>query len=140
MMKEKFETEWGTARLRKDGYYYISTKENNGQLLHRLIYEKEYGPIPKDFVVHHIDGDKSNFDISNLMLLKSNNHHSLHMKGCNHPRWNNGKIDKFGGIEFLSASKNKGMTMQEIADECGYSNASSVFHYLRHRNLSWNKI
>lgn len=140
MIKEKIETEWGTARLRKDGYYYISTKEHNGALLHRLVYEKHYGPIPKGFVVHHKDGDKSNFDIRNLILLSNNNHHSLHMRGINHPRWNNGKIDKLGGIEFISASKNKGMNMQDIADECGYSNVSSVFHYLRHRNLSWNEI
>lgn len=81
MDNQSLETEWGTARLRKDGYYYISTKENNSCLLHRLIYEKTYGPIPEGFVVHHIDGIKTNNEISNLILLSNSEHHSLHMKG-----------------------------------------------------------
>ncbi len=140
MIKEKFETEWGTARLRKDGYYYISTKKNNGALLHRLVYEKHYGPIPKGFVVHHIDGDKSNFDISNLVLLSNSNHHSLHMKGTNHPRWNNGRIDHAGGIDFLSAEKNKGKTMTMVSEELGYTQPVPIHQYLRNRNMTWNEL
>ncbi|MBP5699425.1 MAG: hypothetical protein J6W71_01060, partial [Methanobrevibacter sp.] len=37
-------------------------------------------------------------------------------------------------------AKNKGMNMQAIADECGYSNVSTVFHYLDRRGLRWNQI
>ena len=62
------------------------------------------------------------------------------MHGVNHPRWDNGKIDEAGGMAFLSAERNKGRTMQDIADELGYSNVSSVFHYIDRRGLRWNEI
>ncbi|WP_406533400.1 HNH endonuclease signature motif containing protein [Methanobrevibacter sp.] len=133
-------TRFGNAYKRKDGYYQISSGVNQGKLLHRLVYEDEYGPIPTGFIVHHINGDKENNNPSNLMLLTKSNHHHLHTHGVNHPRWDNGRIDSFGGLEFVSASKNKGMNMQDIADTVGYSNVSSIFHYLDKRGLKWNQI
>ena len=133
-------TEFGNACQRTDGYIQITSGPNKGKLLHRLIYEECFGSIPKGFCIHHKDGDKTNNNPDNLMLLSKSNHHSLHMKGINHPRWDNGKIDSYGGIEFVSAEKNKGHTMQEIADECGYKNVSTVFQYLNNRGLRWNQI
>ena len=58
----------------------------------------------------------------------------------NNPNWGNGRIDAAGGVSFLSARKNQGMTMQNIADELGYSNVSSVFHYIDKRGLRWNQL
>ena len=133
------QTEFGNAYQRTDGYIQISSGPNKGKLLHRLIYEQCFGSIPKGFQVHHIDGDKTNNSPDNLMMLSKSNHHSLHMSR-NHPRWDNGKIDAHGGLMFISAEKNKGHTMQEIADTCGYSNVSSVFHYLDKRGLRWNEL
>ena len=133
MKQEHFETEWGTARLRKDGYYYISTKKHNGCLLHRLIYEKYCGPIPNGYVVHHIDGNKQNNEISNLVLLSRNEHHQLHHWGC-------GRIDKAGGIKFLSEQKNQGKTMSMISQELGYTQPVPVHQYLKYRDLRWNEL
>ena len=133
-------TPYGNAYQRNDEYYQISSGEHKGSLLHRLIYEDEYGPIPTGFCVHHKDGDKTNNAPNNLILLSKSHHHSLHMHGVNHPRWDNGKIDEAGGMTFLSAERNKGRTMQDIADELGYSNVSSVFHYIDRRGLRWNEI
>lgn len=140
MIEISFETEWGTARLRKDGYYYISTKTNNGCLLHRLIYEKHYGPIPEGFVIHHIDGVKTNNEINNLVMLSNSEHHSLHMKGESHPLWGKSRIDQAGGIRYLSEEKNKGATMEGIALNLGYTAAVPVHQYLRNRNLTWNEL
>ena len=133
-------TPYGNAYQRKDGYYQISSGINQGKLLHRLVYEENFGSIPEGFCVHHIDNNKENNHPSNLMLLTNSNHHSLHMRGANHPRWNDNLVDKAGGISFLSAAKNKGMTMEDVASEVGYSNVSSIFHYLRQRGLRWNQI
>ena len=133
-------TKFGKVYQRNDGYYQISSGEHKGSLLHRLIYEDEYGPIPAGFCVHHKDGDKANNAPNNLILLSKSHHHSLHMHGVNHPRWDNGKIDEAGGMAFLSAERNKGHTMQDIADELGYSNVSSIFHYIDRRGLRWNEI
>lgn len=44
---------------------------------YRKIYEKHYGfKVPHGFDIHHIDGKRSNNDISNLLMLP----HDLHMK------------------------------------------------------------
>ena len=136
MIKTKF----GNAYQRKDGYYQISSGTNQGKLLHRLIYEEHYGPIPNGFCVHHLDHDKTNCSPDNLMLLSKSNHHKLHFNMINNPRWGNGRIDKAGGVTFLSHEKNKGRTMQSIADDLGYSNVSSIFHYIDRRGLRWNEL
>ena len=136
------QTKFGNAYQRTDGYIQITSGPYKGKLLHRLIYEEVYGSIPKGYAIHHIDGDKTNNNPGNLMLLSKSNHHSLHMNKTNHPRWDNGLIDKAGGVNFLSAEKNKGRTMQEIVDDLGYSSNSVavVFQYLNNRGLRWNQI
>ena len=134
------ETKYGNGHQRTDGYIQITSGPYKGKLLHRLIYEEVYGSIPKGYSIHHLDMDKTNNNPGNLVALSKSNHHSLHMKGTNHPRWDKGLIDEAGGVTFLSAEKNKGRTMQNIADELGYSNVSTVFLYLKNRNLRWNQI
>lgn len=136
------ETKFGNGHQRTDGYIQITSGPYKGKLLHRLIYEEVYGSIPKGYAIHHIDGDKTNNNPGNLMLLSKSNHHKLHMNKTNHPRWDNGLIDKAGGVNFLSAEKNKGRTMQEIVDDLGYSSNSVavVFQYLNNRGLRWNQI
>ncbi len=136
MIKTKF----GNAYQRKDGYYQISSGINQGKLLHRLVYEETFGPIPEGFHIHHLDNDKNNNALENLVLISKSNHHKLHFNMINNPNWGNGRIDKAGGVSFLSAEKNKGMTMQNIADELGYSNVSSIFHYIDRRGLRWNEL
>ena len=136
------ETKFGNGHQRTDGYIQITSGQYKGKLLHRLIYEEVYGSIPKGYAIHHIDGDKTKNNPGNLMLLSKSNHHKLHMNKTNHPRWDNGLIDKAGGVNFLSAEKNKGRTMQEIVDDLGYSSNSVavVFQYLNNRGLRWNQI
>ena len=73
-------------------------------------------------------------------ILSKSHHHKLHSSGTNHPRWDNGRIDKAGGIIFLSAEKNKGRTMSSIAEELGYTQAVPVHQYLRNRSLTWNQL
>ena len=135
-------TEFGNAYKRKDGYYQISSGINQGKLLHRLIYEENFGPIPEGFHIHHLDNDKNNNALENLVLISKSNHHKLHFNMINNPNWGNGRIDKAGGVTFLSAEKNKGRTMQEIIDDLGYSSNSVavVFQYLNNRGLRWNQI
>lgn len=46
--------------------------------LHRDIWASVYGPIPKGFHVHHIDGNPLNNDISNLECIKASEHLKRH--------------------------------------------------------------
>jgi hypothetical protein len=50
---------------------------------YRRIYEKAYGPIPKDSYgrscqIHHIDGDRSNNSLDNLKCVSIQEHYDIH--------------------------------------------------------------
>ena len=48
---------------------------------HCLVWEKYFGEIPEGMQIHHIDGDKTNNDISNLQLVTPLEHKRIH-EGC----------------------------------------------------------
>lgn len=55
---------------------------------YRKIWESQYGPIPIDnngvtFDIHHIDGNRKNNDINNLMCLSVYDHYKIHLKQFN---------------------------------------------------------
>lgn len=66
-------------RDNKTGYF-LSAKEINGRRkrLHIYIWEYYNGDVPKGYHVHHIDHDKNNNEIDNLMLITAKEHASLH--------------------------------------------------------------
>lgn len=57
------------------GYLYVKICDGKGQKnwmpKHRLIYEKENGPIPKGHKVIFADGNRNNFDPDNLILVSN---------------------------------------------------------------------
>ena len=70
---------------RNDGYIYAKVPEHpnattNGYvLMHRIVMENYIGRLLTDNeVVHHIDEDKSNNDITNLQLMVIEEHAKLH--------------------------------------------------------------
>lgn len=71
-MVENPRTKYGTIYFdEKRGYRIGSRKEGNkGKMLHRLIWEDHYGKIPQDCYIIFKDGDKTNFQLSNLELRK----------------------------------------------------------------------
>lgn len=81
--KPVLHTKWGVAKVDSTGYYKINTFEEQGKRLHRLIYESVWGKLPKGWVVHHIDGDKLNNCILNLIGLSNSYHMKLHSTGEN---------------------------------------------------------
>lgn len=73
----------GHERITKDGYVEVKvrhlkdgedSKNKNFELKQRFIYEENFGPIPEGMIVEFLDGDKLNFEPSNLVLrtLKEN--------------------------------------------------------------------
>ena len=70
--------------LSSQGYY--ESSKGNGIKLHRYLWEKNNGKIPKGFLIHHINGDKTDNRIKNLELVKWGVHTSEHNK----KRWKNG--------------------------------------------------
>ena len=64
--------------LRPD--WYTGRKEHTYVFVHHIVMCLALGitEIPKGFVVHHIDGNKKNNDVSNLCLLQMGAHAKLH--------------------------------------------------------------
>ena len=46
--------------------------------VHRVNWRQHFGPIPAGYVIHHIDGDPLNNDISNLQCMPLGEHSRLH--------------------------------------------------------------
>lgn len=64
----------GTIKMRDDGYVWIKIKETEPSRfgwtqLHRYYYEKAHGEIAKGNAIIFLDGDRNNFDVSNLMMI-----------------------------------------------------------------------
>jgi hypothetical protein len=68
----------GTVAPMAKGYLWVYL-ENGRKYMHRVVYEAAYGPTSK--VVHHIDGDKQNNELSNLQGMTAREHNSLHHRG-----------------------------------------------------------
>jgi len=47
---------------------------------YRKIWENIYGPIPKGYEIHHIDGNRMNNDIENLRCVSIEEHYEIHYK------------------------------------------------------------
>jgi len=63
----------GSERISKDGYTEIKIADpNKWRLKHIIIWEKEFGPMPKHHCIIFLDGNKQNFELSNLKLISRN--------------------------------------------------------------------
>lgn len=56
------------------GFYF----QRVGMRLHRAVWEHHNGSVPPGLHVHHVDGNRSNNDPRNLVLLHRSDHLSLH--------------------------------------------------------------
>jgi len=63
-------------------YQSYTTKEGEEKHYHSRVGEKKYGykKIPKGFVIHHIDKDKTNNQYYNLIILHKKDHKRIHKK------------------------------------------------------------
>ena len=62
---------------------YLVTLDRDGKKcsVHRGCWEAHHGPIPEDWVVHHIDEDRMNNTIGNLGCMSHEEHARLHRLG-----------------------------------------------------------
>ena len=63
---------------KKTGYYLSGVINGKRIRLHRYIYQKYKGEIPKGYEIHHIDHNKDNNEIENLELLLPEVHKEKH--------------------------------------------------------------
>jgi hypothetical protein len=79
------------------GYRRFRLRNRKQKFEHVLVWERHHGPIPPGMEVHHVNGDKLDNRIENLMLLTRLEHKRLHgrcyrvngvwWKRCRRCRW-----------------------------------------------------
>ena len=47
---------------------------------HRYVWEQANGPVPDGYVVHHINGDRRDNQLENLLLMRRGDHGRLHCR------------------------------------------------------------
>jgi endogenous inhibitor of DNA gyrase (YacG/DUF329 family) len=62
----------------KTGYLMINLPQTKGIKYHRYLWEKENGRIPEGYVIHHINGIKTDNRLDNLQLMEAGAHSKLH--------------------------------------------------------------
>lgn len=86
-----------------DGYLVNFSSSNgyptifvNGKniLLHRYVWEKNFGEIPKGYEIHHKDKNKLNWSIDNLELIEIEKHHRKHAIENGLGKSNKGRLKK----------------------------------------------
>ena len=72
----------GYERVNMDGYIEVKVKEpSTFKLKHRIVYEQLKGPIPDGYNVVFADGDKSNLESDNLILVTKSEMLVMNRKG-----------------------------------------------------------
>lgn len=57
---------------------YMRKTAGNRRLLHRQLWEDNFGPIGREYDVHHLDGNKTNNDLLNLEKILKGDHTRLY--------------------------------------------------------------
>lgn len=101
-------------------------KKGRRQFEHILIYQTYVGPIPKGYVIHHIDGDGLNNSIDNLQCLSRAEHMMIHGKKI----WIDGKIYTLDQVMELFDIKDKGNCIRALkrATKNGKPHEQSKFY------------
>lgn len=113
----------------KNGYMRIQTG-NGFNYEHRYVWEQNRGPIPNGYVVHHINGDRTDNRIDNLELLKKRRHDSI----TSSEAWDrriNGEFppvfkpnQKNFNKSFIEESLTQGKSIRQIARELKVSHGT----------------
>lgn len=105
---------------------------NKNTLLHRYVWEKHYGEIPKGFEIHHKDKNRSNYNIDNLELISSYEHHKKHAIENNLGVCNKGKLKKHSS-GFCDGAKKVILIKNDV--QITFESVTSCAKYLRVKKI-----
>jgi hypothetical protein len=103
-------------QLHKNKTYRQLYNKGNPRSEHRIVMEKHLGRLlTSDEIIHHIDGNKRNNDISNLLITNRSEHIKMHPEIGNKSKFKNKySYDRDLIIEMYCG---KGMTTRQIGRE-----------------------
>jgi len=109
------------TRDKTTGYYLCTRKIGNKRpRLHVYVWEKANGPTPFGFDVHHIDENKENNALENLMLIPGKDHRSLHLS------------ERMSNPELYAEQVNRLDKIREKASAWHKSSAGKEWHKLHY--------
>ena len=114
--------------VKKTGYCEITLSINGKvsyRLLHRVVWEAFYGSIPNGYHINHIDGNKTNNELSNLECIspKDNYEHSkMHMvrRGVD---VNTAKLDEYKVVKIRKLALS-GSSVKDLAKDFGITDSA----------------
>ena len=134
---------WGTS---KDGRQFVRLADTtNGRLqtlkLHQAVwmYHNEQ-PIPEGCEIHHIDGDFTNNDISNLQLLTAKEHKELHeqFQKNNYRSKTVQALDSEGNVVFefpsIAEAGRQGFDQGHVSEACNGKRKTHKGYWWRYKN------
>ena len=68
----------GGRHFSKRGYVEVLIAPHTRVLEHRYAWEQVHGPIPKNWLVHHLNGIKTDNRLENLVAMSRSQHHRNH--------------------------------------------------------------
>ena len=75
----EYHPNWNGGVYMQDGYKSLKQEDGSYKFEHRIVMEEYLGrELSSDEIIHHIDGNRSNNDISNLQLLSRTEHIEIH--------------------------------------------------------------
>lgn len=80
-MTAKIKTKWGNISQHQ-GYYQFTGGKFKNKYYHVHVWEQQWGKLPKNWIVHHLDENKQNNCLLNLYGMPKQDHVKLHHIGC----------------------------------------------------------
>lgn len=135
-------TNWkpvGSERLTKDGYVEVKIEEPNiWEVKHRIVWEKEVGPIPAGHALFFLDGDRKNCQVDNLRLIKRSQLLLINRKATTSidKTLNETRLTEAELIDELSkVSKNRGLSVIELYELMKYKGCAKKLDSLNQKIL-----